>query len=172
MNEAEEATRKLFNALDKRLFSKQTIHEIADCIYRCDYVDALCLITEYTDMFDEQEVQLLIRSWTLIRQYHLLKLQEFERDFEKYCGKGYSGIMAQGTILCLEVTNMSLAACEKGRRKAKLIQHSRRQSQKGTEIKHISPYNQQQDPAEQQVIWSYLSQYSSSWSQTGILFLS
>lgn len=170
MNEAEEAINKLFHTIDKRFFPEHTVHEISDCIYRCDYTDALWHITEYIDMFDEEEVQLLVKSWTLIRQYHLLKLQEFQQDWEKYCANGMRrGIMAQGTILSIEEANMSLGVCEKGQRTAKLVQQSRQDGPKRIEIKPILSFKQQQQQEQEpHDIWHSFS----SWSQTGILFLS
>lgn len=170
MNDAEESINKLFSTLDKRFFPQQTICQVSDCIYRCDYCDALVLITEYIDMFDEEEVQLLLQSWTLVRRYHLLKKEEYMHDFERYCGDGQRrGIMAQGSLLSLEEANMSLADCERGYSAAKLVAETRCKTPHQCQMKPILKHRPQEAP----FIWEYLSQqYSSSWSHSGILFVS
>lgn len=169
MNDAEESINNLFRTIDKRFFPEQTIRLVSDCIYRCDYCDALEYITEYVDMFDEEEIQLLLQSWTLVRRYHLLKKQEYLEDFERYCGNGQRrGIMAQGSLLSLEEANISLADCERGYSAAKLVAETRCKSSKQNKIKPILPHKQHQAPD----IWEHISQYSSSWSSSGILFAS
>jgi hypothetical protein len=112
-------------------FPREILNAIEDCIYKCQYKNALWKITKYLDPFrDSFDMSLLVASWEITSQYTRQLYDTLMREHLKEVHGGYRSVrLAPLDILqYMRDAARSLKSCEKGTLKAK---HMHEYRQKG-----------------------------------------